>query len=139
MVTERPADRYGTAPRKTSRLLLIIVGAIVAVIGLGVAYLGYQQYGPQEIEPARIGYNVVDDSTVTLDFKLTRQDPNQPVVCYVRALDPDNIEVGRREVLISGSDNETVRIETIIRTSARAGAANIYGCSENVPGYLRAG
>lgn len=139
MVTDRPADRYGTAPRKTHRLLPILAGVVVVIIGLGVAYLGYQQYGPKDIEPERIGYNVVNDSTVTLDFKLTRQDPNQPVVCFVRALDPDSIEVGRREVLIAGSDDKTVRINTTIRTTARAGAANIYGCSENIPEYLRAG
>ncbi|MFI6868488.1 DUF4307 domain-containing protein [Nocardia sp. NPDC050406] len=139
MVTQRPADRYGTAPRASRRPLLYLVGAIVVIAGLVVAYLGYRQYGPKDIEPERIGYNVVSDSEVTVDFKLTRKDPEQPVVCYVRALDPDNHEVGRREILIPGSDEETVRVNTVIRTSGRAGAANIYGCSENVPAYLRAG
>lgn len=139
MVTQRPADRYGTAPRTNRRPLAYLIGAIVVIAGLGVAYLGYRQYGPQDIEPDRIGYNVVSDSEVTLDFKLTRSDPEQSVVCFVRALNGDNLEVGRREVLIPGSDEKTVRVNTIIRTTARAGAANTYGCSHNVPAYLRVG
>ncbi|MBF6131667.1 DUF4307 domain-containing protein [Nocardia otitidiscaviarum] len=139
VVIQRPADRYGTAPRKAPRSVLILLGVLVVVAGLVVAYLGYRQYGPQDIEAERIGYDVIDDSTVTLDFKVTRAEPNKPVVCYVRALDPDQVEVGRREVLIAGSTDKTVRIDTVIRTSARTGAASVYGCSDKVPAYLHAG
>ncbi|WP_067816875.1 DUF4307 domain-containing protein [Nocardia inohanensis] len=138
-MTERPADRYGIAPRKNRRWLPYALGAVVILAGLGVAWMGYRTYGPKDIEPERLGYTVVDDSTVEVDFKLTRKDPNQPVVCYIRAMDPDSLEVGRREVLVPGSDSGTVRLTTTLKTTARAGAANIYACDDKVPAYLRAG
>ncbi|WP_067534177.1 DUF4307 domain-containing protein [Nocardia crassostreae] len=138
-MSERPADRYGDAPRRNRRWVAILLGAGVLIAGVIVAYLGYQQYGPKDIEPDRIGYTVVDDSTVEVDFKLTRKNPEIPVVCYVRALDADGVEVGRREVLVPASPDGTVRLTTVVKTIERAGAGNIYGCSEKVPAYLRAG
>ncbi|WP_067710749.1 DUF4307 domain-containing protein [Nocardia yamanashiensis] len=138
-MTERPADRYGIAPRKTRRWLPFALGAVVILAGLGVAWMGYKTYGPKDIEPERLGYTVFDDSTVEVDFKVTRKDPSQPVVCYIRAMDPDSVEVGRREVLVPGSDSGTVRLTTTLKTTARAGAANIYACDDKVPAYLRAG
>ncbi|MFE6860188.1 DUF4307 domain-containing protein [Nocardia sp. NPDC057668] len=138
-MSERPADRYGVGRRKTPRWLPVALTLAVAIVGCGVAYLGFKQYGPKDIEPERLGYTVVDDSTVSVEFKVTRDDPEKPVVCYVRALDADGVEVGRREVLIPGSDAGTVLFTTTLKTSARAGAGNIYGCSDEVPAYLRAG
>ncbi|WP_067703223.1 DUF4307 domain-containing protein [Nocardia jejuensis] len=138
-MTERPADRYGIKPSRNRRWLPYALGAVVVVAGTGVAYLGYQQYGPQDIEPDRIGYEVIDDSTISVDFKVTRKDPSKPVVCYIRAMDGDTLEVGRREVLIPASDSGTVRLNTTLRTTSRAGAGNIYGCSDKVPAYLRVG
>ncbi|WP_307817553.1 DUF4307 domain-containing protein [Nocardia acididurans] len=137
--SERPADRYGISRRKTPRWLPYALGVFVIAAGVVVAFLGYRTYGPKDIEPERLGYTVVDDSTVDVDFKVTRQDPGKPIVCYVRALTGDSTEVGRREVLIPASDSGTVRLTTRLRTTERAGAANIYGCSDKVPAYLRAG
>ncbi|MVU81758.1 DUF4307 domain-containing protein [Nocardia sp. ET3-3] len=138
-MSERPADRYGIAPRKQRRWLPWALGAVVILAGLGVSYLGYRTYGPQAIEPDRIGYTIVDDSTVSVDFKVTRKDPGTPVVCFVRAMDGDTDEVGRREILVPGSDSGTVRVVTEIKTTRRAGAGNVYGCTDHVPAYLRAG
>lgn len=138
-MSERPADRYGIRPRKNRRWLPWALGPIVLVGGLVVAYLGFRTYGPQDIEPERLGYTVVDDSTVTIDFKVTRKDPGTAVACIVRAMDGDTDEVGRREILVPGSDAGTVRMDTTIKTARRAGAANVYGCTEHVPAYLRAG
>ncbi|MET9485817.1 DUF4307 domain-containing protein [Nocardia sp. NPDC006630] len=138
-MSERPADRYGSPHRKTPRWLPLVLGAVVVLAGLGIAYVGYKQYGPKDIEPDRIGYTVVDDHTVDVDFKLTRKDPGKAVVCFVRAMSADSDEVGRREVLIPPSDSGTVRLTTTIKTTARAGAGNVYGCSDQVPAYLRVG
>ncbi|AYF72824.1 DUF4307 domain-containing protein [Nocardia yunnanensis] len=138
-MSERPADRYGIAPKKQRRWLPWALGAIVIAAGLGVSYLGYRTYGPQDIEPDRIGYSIIDDSTVSVDFKVTRKDPGTPVVCFVRAMDGDTDEVGRREILVPASDSGTVRVVTEIKTTRRAGAGNVYGCSDHVPAYLRAG
>ncbi|MFJ4652484.1 DUF4307 domain-containing protein [Nocardia sp. NPDC088792] len=137
-MSERPADRYGIAPRRNRRWLPYALGLVVILAGLGVAYVGYKNFGPQDIEPDRVGYDIIDDHTMSVDFKVTRKDPGKPVVCWVRAMSGDTDEVGRREVLVPASTSGTVRINTTLRTTARAGAGNVYGCSDKVPAYLRA-
>lgn len=133
----RHADRYGTKPPARRTWLLVVLGIGVLVAGLGVAYLGFQKYGPKAIETEQLGYVVVDDSTLTVRMKVTRDNPEQPVVCFVRAMDRDSAEVGRREVLVPGSDSTSVQVTTTVKSSARPSAGDIYGCTEQVPGYLR--
>ncbi|MFE6919652.1 DUF4307 domain-containing protein [Nocardia sp. NPDC057663] len=133
----RHADRYGRKPPVRRRWLLVVLGVGVLVAGLGVAYLGFQKYGPKAIETEQLGYVVDDDSTLTVRMKVTRDSPQQAVVCFVRAMDRDGAEVGRREVLVPGSDSTSVQVTTTVKSSARASAGDIYGCTEQVPGYLR--
>lgn len=137
-VGARPADRYGATATRRPKWLVPLIALIVLVVGGTVAYLGFQKYGPREIEADELGYTVVDDSTVSLRFKVTRTDPERDVVCFVRAMDRDTVEVGRREVLITGSEHGTVELTTDIRTSSRPSSGSVYGCSANVPEYLRA-
>ncbi|MBF6330825.1 DUF4307 domain-containing protein [Nocardia transvalensis] len=134
----RVADRYGQRPRRNRRWTAFALGAVVIVLGVVVAYVGYRQYGPKDIEPDQLGYTLVNDSTVEVHFKLTRKHPDRPVVCFVRAMDTDGAEVGRREVLIPASTSGTVELTTTVRSTARPANGNIYGCSGKVPPYLRA-
>ncbi|WP_280256642.1 DUF4307 domain-containing protein [Nocardia abscessus] len=134
-----PADRYGTRPRKRRRWVAPALGVVVVLAGLGVAYLGYQKYGPDDIEAEQLGYVVVDDSTMTIRLKVTRADPQRPAVCFVRAMARDGSELGRREVLVEPSGSGTVELTTVVRSSARPASGSVYACSDQVPGYLRAG
>jgi hypothetical protein len=134
-----PADRYGIRPRKPRRWVALALGVVVVLAGLGIAYLGYQKYGPDDIEAEQLGYVVVDDSTMTIRLKVTRADPERPVVCFVRAMARDGSELGRREVLIEPSGSGTVELTTVVRSSARPASGSVYACSDQVPGYLRAG
>lgn len=133
------ADRYGAAPHPKRRWIPFALGAVVLAAGLGVAYLGFQKYGPEDIDTEQLGYTVVDDSTISVHLKLTRKDPQQPVVCFVRAMARDGSELGRREVLIAPASSGTVELTTTVRASARPVSSSVYGCSEDVPKYLRAG
>ncbi|WP_280298332.1 DUF4307 domain-containing protein [Nocardia neocaledoniensis] len=135
----RHADRYGRKPPARRGWLLALLGVGVLVAGLGVAYLGFQKYGPKAIETEQLGYVVVDDSTLTVRMKITRDEPQRDVVCIVRAMDRDTAEVGRREVLVPGSEHPSLEVTTTVKSSSRASAGDIYGCTEDVPGYLRLG
>ncbi|WP_063036517.1 DUF4307 domain-containing protein [Nocardia pseudovaccinii] len=136
---DRRADRYGTTPRPTRRWIPFALGAVVLAAGLGVAYVGFQKYGPEDIDAEQLGYTVVDDSTISVHLKVTRKDPQQPVVCFVRAMARDGSELGRREVLIEPSGSGTIELTTTVRASDRPVSSSVYGCSDDVPKYLRAG
>ncbi|WP_067835597.1 DUF4307 domain-containing protein [Nocardia lijiangensis] len=135
----RHADRYGTKPRTPRRKVALALGVAVVAAGLGIAFLGFQKFGPKDIDAEQLGYTIVDESTMTIRMKVTRDEPGEPVVCFVRAMDRDGAEVGRREVLIAPSTSGTIELTTTVRSSARPAAGNVYGCSDHVPAYLRAG
>lgn len=116
----------------------MILGVVVVLVGLGVAYLGYQRFGPKEIESERISYDVVDDSSMSLKFTVTRQDPQRAAACIVRARSKDGSETGRREIYIEPTSSGTVEVNTLIRTSRPPAVADVYGCSFDVPTYLHA-
>ncbi|MQY19755.1 DUF4307 domain-containing protein [Nocardia macrotermitis] len=130
-------DRYGR--KTTRRWMLPVLSVGVVVLGLIIAYIGYKQFGPKDIDPEQLGYTVIDDSTIEAHFKVTRTHPDQAAFCFVRAMDKDGNEVGRREVLITPSTSGTVELKTIVRSVARPAATDIYGCGGKVPAYLRAG
>ncbi|MEV0359113.1 DUF4307 domain-containing protein [Nocardia sp. NPDC050697] len=137
----RRAERYGTRRSGVSgrRRVAAGLGVLVAAAGVGIGYLGYQKFGPKDVEAEQLGYVIVDDSTLDLRIKVTRADPAQPVVCIVRAMSRDGEETGRREVLVLPSESGTVEVGTRIRASARPASGSVYACSTSVPGYLRAG
>ncbi|MEV0245092.1 DUF4307 domain-containing protein [Nocardia sp. NPDC050712] len=135
----RHADRYGKVQRVRRPWIPIVLSVLVVLAGVGVAFLGYQKYGPKDIEAEGLGYQQIDDSTMTVRFKVTRKDPGQPVVCFVRVMSSNSAEIGRREVLIPPSESGTLELTTTVRSSSRPSAGNVYGCADQVPGYLRAG
>ncbi|MFI5719786.1 DUF4307 domain-containing protein [Nocardia sp. NPDC051750] len=136
---DRYADRYGRTPgpKRWRRLGALLTGVVV-LAGIGVAYVGWKNFGPKDIESEQLGYTVLDESSVELRIRLTRSDPTVPVVCVVRAMSRDLTEVGRREVLVQPSaGEETVQVSTVIETSENPASAAIYTCTDSVPGYLR--
>ncbi|MEV0686086.1 DUF4307 domain-containing protein [Nocardia sp. NPDC050378] len=133
----RHAERYGTKPPVRRPWVLALLGVGVVVAGFVVAYLGFQKYGPKPIETEQLGYVVVDDSTLEMRVKVTRDEPRNAVVCFVRAMDRDGAEVGRREILVPGSEATSVQVSTTVKASSRPSAGDIYGCTEDVPSYLR--
>ena len=66
MTVSRPTDRYPDAPRmrRPGRSAVIAVTLAAVVLGLAVAYVGYRQFGPQELEGEQVTYDLVDGSTL---------------------------------------------------------------------------
>ena len=141
MTVSRPADRYPDARRmrRPRRSAVIAVTLAAVLLGLAIAYVGYRQFGPQELEGEQVTYNLVDSSTLEITMAVTRKDPSRAAVCIVRARSVDGAEVGRREVYVASSTAGTVQIDTIVKTTDRPAVGEVYGCSFDVPSYLRTG
>lgn len=135
-----PAGRYPVERSRSSRRRWFIALSILVVIaGLIVAWVGYKSLSDAPVSGSGTGYEIVDDSTVDVQFTVTRSDPSKPAACVVRARSKDGAETGRREVLIPPSQDSAIGVKTTLRTSERAFVGEVYGCSIKVPDYLVAG
>lgn len=135
---ERPAARYGRQQlsRRTRRWIAIGLTALVLVAGVAIAAVAFFRFGAGDVKGELGGYRIVDDRTVEVTVSVTRDDPSQHVVCIVRARSYDGNEIGRRELLVAPSAEETVQVRTIVTTSAPAVVGEVYGCGSDVPSYL---
>ena len=135
-----PPGRYGTTGTTGSTLsgklvavvLILLVGALLVAGAVTV----YRLASTPDITGTAIGVTVVDDQRTDIVVDVMRDEPGTPVYCIVRALGPAKAEVGRREVYVPASEQGTVGFDAAIATTGRASTADVYGCGEDVPGYL---
>lgn len=135
---ERPAARYGRQPLslRARRWIVIATTSLALVAGVIVAVVASQRFGGGEVKGELNAYRLIDDETVSVTIGVTRPDPSIPVVCIVRARSFDGSETGRREVLVGPSDQPTVQVSTLVKTSRPPVVGDIYGCGTEVPSYL---
>lgn len=113
-----------------------VAGAVVVLVGVIVAVVAYQKFATSEIDAEITSFDIVDNSTLDVTLKVTREDPSREAVCIVRARSKDGSETGRREVVVPSGDDQTVLITTPVPTSRPPGMGDLYGCSFDVPEYL---
>jgi hypothetical protein len=136
---ELPEGRYGsTRARGEGRVLRWSLIGIGVLFGIGIAYLGYVNLGSPPLDSERVGYSAVDATSIRIIFDVTRDTPEKPAVCVVRALVIDGSEGGRKEVYIPPGASST-RISAVIKSSSEPVTADVFGCSYQVPPYLSTG
>lgn len=134
-----PQSRYGRGrPLRPSQRRAAILAIVVAAAGVVLAAIGYQRLGRSDVEGTLAGYRLIDSQTVSVTISVTRKDPSRPVDCIVRVRAKDGSETGRREVLVAPSEQATVQVTTVLKSSKPAVVGDIYGCGTDVPAYLRA-
>jgi len=135
----RPESRYGRSKLSgvSRRTVVIGLGVLAVLAGVAVAIVGYGRLATSDVTGSLAGYQVIDDETASVTISVTRSDPSRPVDCIVRVRARDGSETGRREVLVPPSDQATVQVTTMVKSSRPPMMADIYGCGTDVPGYLR--
>ena len=135
---ERPAARYGSRQlsRRTRRTITFALVGLVVAAGVILAVVAFQRLGTGEVKGELSAYELVDSQTVSVTIGVTRPDPSRPVVCIVRARSMDGSETGRREILVSPSDQRVVQVTTEVKSSRPPVIGDVYGCGTDVPSYL---
>ena len=138
IMIERPAARYGKQrmSRRSRRMLVIGLSALIVVAGVAIALVAYQRLGTGDVKGELAGYRLLDDRTVEVTISVTRDDPSKPVVCIVRARSIDGSETGRREVLVAPSSQDSVQVNALVKTNRPPAMGDVYGCGTDIPGYL---
>jgi uncharacterized protein DUF4307 len=137
--SELDTERYGRKQPRLSRRwrgVLIIAGALA--VGGVATWLAYENFGTAPIDTERVGFADLPANAMRLTFTVTRDQPDRPAVCIVRAQDVAGNESGRREVLISPGGPQTA-ISTVIQNARPPVTADVFGCSYQVPVYLSTG
>lgn len=122
-------ERYGRTP---SRLRQRRVFALVVAAAFGVAFAAWLvwaglQSNSASIEFRDVGYEIVDDSLVTVTWQVTVE-PNTPVRCAVEALNQSFSVVGFTTVDVEPSTERTRTFTEEVRTTELAVSGLIYRC-----------
>ncbi|PZS06447.1 MAG: DUF4307 domain-containing protein [Pseudonocardiales bacterium] len=123
-VPPAPASLTRPPPRRRNVWLL---GGVVLLISLGIAIVGYRNYGRHPIDAQVTAYHVTDRS-VRVTFDLTRNHGDRPVTCVLRALDRTGAVIGRTTLHVPAGSAETSERGTV-RTPARAVVGEVESCS----------
>ena len=110
------AQRYGVKksnPKRNRVLTIIGVGLLTITAGL----FGYANYSPVSYQD--LGYRVLSDTRVEVDFELTRP-AGVDVVCSLQALNNQFAPVGWIELVIPASDETKVRNTVALNTTELA-------------------
>jgi hypothetical protein len=140
MAQQVPAGRYGKSnrPRRrwSTKVIVVVLGAAMAVAAGAVTWLTFRSVTHPDVQGTLITFNVVNDSTMSIELTVARDDPSRPAVCIVRARSRDGSETGRRELYIPPSQSTTVQVVTEVKSSQPPGVGDLYGCGFDVPAYL---
>ncbi|WP_223207911.1 DUF4307 domain-containing protein [Actinopolyspora erythraea] len=132
-----PEGRYGT--RRTGRggrWPAWLATALVLVLGIALSALAYRNLGSAPIDGKASRFDIRDEDSVHITLEVRRDDPSRPAECVVRSRGVSGKEAGRKEVYIPPGETTTYR-ETVLTTSEAPVTGEVFGCSYDVPNYLR--
>lgn len=110
------AKRYGVKQSNPKRNRVLAIAG-VALLTVTTAWFGFANYSPLSFQD--LGYRVLSDTRVEIDFELTRP-AGADVVCSLEALNNQFAPVGWIELVIPGSDSTTVRNTITLNTTELA-------------------
>lgn len=124
LVPRVPRIPAGTDRR---RLAWSVVGGIVGLV-VGLVFIVWMTRNEgQRITATTVGYRVVDDTSVTVSFDVSRP-PGLAVTCTVRATDGHFTPVGSAMVPIPVGGDQVVHQEATVRTTTRAVTGVVQDC-----------
>ena len=123
------AERYGRGPvdRRRNRWWFVATAAAFAVVFGAWLWWGGLSSPAAQLEARDAAYEVIDDRTVTVDWRLT-VDPGTPAKCAVQALNARYGVVGWKIVDVPPSEERTRLLTEQLQTTERAETGLIYRC-----------
>ncbi|MBI1758428.1 MAG: DUF4307 domain-containing protein [Actinobacteria bacterium] len=128
MSTPLPAGRYGGRARpRPSRRTMAVLGVLVVLAGLGVAYLGYRNLGSPTISGRVVSYRPLAPDRLAVRFTVTRAHPDRAARCVLRGRAGNGVEVGLTEYPVPAGPQDTT-LSVDLTTTRPLAAADVYSC-----------
>ncbi len=124
--TGSAAPRPTPRPERGSRWWGIFGGVAVA-LAVGLLSWWTLRVGSDRITATTVAYKVVDDTSVRIDFDVSRP-ARLPVTCTLRAIDGHFGVVGSAAVVIEPTADQTTHHVATVRTVARAVTGVVQDC-----------
>jgi len=128
-VLGRPED-FPERPKRDSGagrvLAYLVIGAIVLAMTVGWGSVIMLSRGAPDVRGQVVSFDTSDPGALTITIQVTKP-ADRTAVCRLRAVDTDGVEVGSREIEITGG-NETVTRTERLQTSAPAWNGQIQHC-----------
>ena len=127
--TESPLDfddRYGrtrTKGERSSRVFLIVL--IIALLGWFIWAATY--HSDPSVKKDLISFKAVNEKSMGIKFRVTRNDPNQALDCRLIAVDIDKYVVGEITYRVPAGQKSQI-IETQIPTRSYSVSASVARC-----------
>ena len=125
-----PSDAYedeaaDARPRLSRRGWILVIAGLAALVAVA-AWFGFAQ-ASQPVRWQDVGFDVISptEADVTFDVYLYT---DQPVTCYVHAMNVQYAEVGVGEVQIDPAQGSEQRFTVPIPTVEEANSALVRGC-----------
>ena len=128
-----PPGRYGhrrdPAAQRRRRLVAIVLAAVTALAGLGIAVKLYQQYAASPYQVSGVTTTDLRDSSFTVRFSVTVP-AGRGAACTIVGHTHDGREVGRGEVEVpsAGPSATSLDVTYTLSTTARAVIGEVQGC-----------
>ncbi|MCG7524431.1 DUF4307 domain-containing protein [Streptomyces sp. OfavH-34-F] len=125
-----PENRYGRSADQRADRKLKIIGAVLGAVLLGViGWIGYGYVSGKGLSAEVIKFKVVSDEKVEIHLEV-RKDAGARGYCSLRAQREDGTDVARKDFRF---DEDATRVDEILtlRTTSRATAVELLGCSED--------
>jgi hypothetical protein len=113
------AERYGRAPAPERRRLLVVLGALLAVAGIGWVVWSGWSHSYQEVDGELRGYSVVSDTETEVSVLVDRR-TGTAVECEVYAQADDHSRVGELVLEVPAGDPGQLVVTESITTQRRA-------------------
>ncbi|MGC5036875.1 MULTISPECIES: DUF4307 domain-containing protein [unclassified Streptomyces] len=124
--TRPPEGRYGRSSDERADRKLKVVGAVLAVLLLGVVgWFGYHYVAQNEISAEVISFEPGKES-VQVHLEV-RKDAGTDGYCTVRSQAENGAEVGRADFRFDGDDTRIDKVVTL-RTTSPGTTAQLLGC-----------
>lgn len=137
---KRLARRYGNTSRNLpGRLIVLGIVALLVVTGTYI-FVQMNRVSTPNVSASQAGWSREkgkEEEVFIFTLDVTREEPELDSYCIITALNYDVAEVGRRAVFIPGGTEKTVRMDVPIATRELAVAGKVYGCSTDIPEYLK--